>query len=77
MQCCCLTMLAERKADKAYTDWKEPFSAFEGWISGQKKDKSAYCTNIPPDTTEEVLRAIFPECINVLIPTNEEGENFG
>ncbi|XP_061175279.1 eukaryotic translation initiation factor 3 subunit A-like [Saccostrea echinata] len=53
---------------------REKFPNFDG---GQKKDKSAYCTNIPPDTTEEVLRAIFPECTNVLIPTNEEGENFG
>jgi RNA recognition motif-containing protein len=41
------------------------------------KNKTLYVHDIPPDTTEEVLRAMFPDVSSVNMPVDKEGTKLG
>lgn len=41
------------------------------------KNKTLYVHDIPLDTTEEVLRAMFPDVSSVNMPVDKEGKKLG
>lgn len=45
-------------------------------FSALQFDKVLFLYDIPPETTEEVLRAMF-DCPICIIPLDEEGNNMG
>ncbi|KAL3876317.1 hypothetical protein ACJMK2_034179 [Sinanodonta woodiana] len=43
----------------------------------EAKKKSVYVNNIPPNTSEDALKTLFPDSANVIIPKNSEGTSYG
>ncbi|KAL5018441.1 hypothetical protein ScPMuIL_004163 [Solemya velum] len=44
---------------------------------GEVRERSLYVNNIPPDTSEDLLKLMFPDCVKVVIPRGEDGSNMG